>query len=1141
MIHFSGIGQRHTMTRWCAGTIAAWICMLFVVAFPQDAGATHLVGGDLRYRCLGNNQYEIRLTYRRDCLLGAPGTEFEPLASIGFFNALNNAPLLHIGINGMIRIPFNPDDTINQILISDCTIAGNDVCVHQTTYIDTITLPPFQPGYKIVYQRCCRNQTLQNVFDPLNTGMTLVAELSFAAQQACNTSPKLEEYPPIYICVNRPIDWLFDVSDVDGDSLIFELFTPFLGASDNAPQPSPPPPPPYTPITWNPPYNLNNLLGGDALVIDRFTGQITGTPNLIGQFLVGVKVFSYRNGQLIETTTWEWQYNIRACRDVPIADILASTDLNCDGFSIDFMQNAVFADEYFWIFDYDNAGSETSTDPNPTYVFPVPGFYDVALIVNDADSICFDTAILRVGVFESDLTALFFVDVPTCDETIVVHVTDASDDPDPAYDIVSWEYVLTYDTVQLTSSAQNPQWIFDEAISGINLVLTVTSSNGCTATYDTTFDVNIIVIPLKGDTVGVCAGDSVALFHAPGGPFTYIWDPVDFLDLSDPQNPIAFPPFDILYHLTVTDGLCEVTASVQVVVTEVPVVNFEPFTDCRSLVVTMNNTSTGGFNYHWDFGDGNTSIDDDPIHTYDAPGIYTITLSSNDGCSASISKDVIVSIIDEEVEDETTACFAGPIILNPGGSDLYGYDWEPEEFLDDPNSPSPVAHVSMTTTFRVTITDSLGCFVIEDVLVLVPPDFEFGAPADTTYCDTPGIVLNGTNPNVDYTWWDLEGNLLHTGPVFIAAPDTQTSYLVIGTDVFGCEKSDTITLTPTVFNIEVGPDVVICLGEDTVIYVVNLDTTQNLVFDWMPKGSIIGPSDIPNPRVMPLRDQIYTVQITNTDVGCVTTETVWVGVSVFQIEFAPSLLICLGECIQLGVPNLDTTNLMYSWTPTESIQSGADTPFPVVCPTETTTYTAVIKNLDYGCETTIEIIVNVSWFDPDFLEIYVDPDTVIILNAGEFHISTNQDPSHQFMWSGPDINNPTAPEITITPSADGSFVVGVTVTNADGCQLIGSTGRLTVIDPACTDETVFIPQAFSPNGDGFNDDLRVYSNIIQEIELRIYNRWGEEVFVTFDQNIAWDGTFKGKDCPAGVFGYYMRVVCIPNKPFFKKGNITLFR
>jgi gliding motility-associated-like protein len=145
-----------------------------------------------------------------------------------------------------------------------------------------------------------------------------------------------------------------------------------------------------------------------------------------------------------------------------------------------------------------------------------------------------------------------------------------------------------------------------------------------------------------------------------------------------------------------------------------------------------------------------------------------------------------------------------------------------------------------------------------------------------------------------------------------------------------------------------------------------------------------------------------------------------------------------------------------------------------------------------------------------------------------------------FQWSGPDIDNPNAPEITITPTGEGTSTYGVTVTNEDGCELIGEIS-LTVLDPLCNEETVFLPDAFSPNNDGENDYLEVYSNFIESIELRIFNRWGEQVYSTNDINFQWDGTFKGKELTPDVYGYYMRVVCIPNKPYFRKGNITLLK
>ncbi len=1120
--------------------VASAVCM------PEFVGATHLIGGDLRYRCLGNNQYEITLTYRRDCFLGDPGTEFEDTASIGFFNLLTNAPLQFVGPNGLFRITRNPIDTATQQFINDCTLAGTDLCIEETNYIDTITLQPFAPGYRIVYQRCCRNNSLNNVDDPTNTGMTLVADLSFAAQQACNSSPILGDYPPIYICVNKDIAFDFEATDPDGDSLVFELFTPFLGASDNFPQPSPPPQPPYTQVTWNtPPYSLTNLLGGVPLTINRFTGYMTGIPNTIGQFLVGVKVFSYRNGVLIETTTREWQYNVRACRDQPIADFTVSTELNCDSLTIDFTQISLLAEEWQWTFDYGNPASETSTALNPSYTYPEPGFYIVALIVNEPDSICFDTAFATIGVFESAMTAGFELDVPTCDQSIVIDVLDLSDDPDPDYDITSWQYILSDSTFSDTSTFQNPQFVIGETAPGLNLVLVATSANGCTATFDTTFDVNIIRIDFKGDTVGVCDGDSVALFNDPGGAFTYTWSPTNDLDLTDPSSPIAFPNETTTFHVTVTDGLCEVTDSVVVAVQALPQLAFTTNTDCRSLVLNTTNSSTGGFTFIWDFGDNQTSTLENPSHTYDSPGMYIVTLASNDGCDASTSDTITVNIIEDEVEGASTSCFAEAVTLNPGGNPAYEYQWTPEEFiLDDPQSASPMVQVDVTTTFTVTITDPAlpGCSIVEVVEVVVPPDFDFGAPADMAYCDGPPVTLFGSNNDLDYEWFDLDLNLLGQGQEFLVAPQTETSYIVVGTDSFGCHKEDTITLSPTFFDLTTsGNDTIICFGQDVMISVTNNDPSQILSYQWEPLSDIDSGANTPTPVVSPEMDQTFTVQITNDELGCVTTEQVHVSVSIFQFEYSPSVLTCLNEPIDLTIANLDTTGLTFMWTPVEFITPGEEnTSSPTVMPPETTVYTVKITD-DYGCMTSADITVNISWFTPDSLIIFVDEDT-IILGDKMFHLSTNQDPTLEFQWSGEGIEPPSdAPEITANPPMEGTYTYSVTVTNADGCKLIGQVLGLRVLDPLCNDMTVFIPDAFSPNGDGDNDELEVYSNFIESMELRIYNRWGEEVFVSFDQNMKWDGTYKGEELSPEVFGYYLRVICIPNKPYFRKGNITLFR
>jgi len=97
----------------------------------------------------------------------------------------------------------------------------------------------------------------------------------------------------------------------------------------------------------------------------------------------------------------------------------------------------------------------------------------------------------------------------------------------------------------------------------------------------------------------------------------------------------------------------------------------------------------------------------------------------------------------------------------------------------------------------------------------------------------------------------------------------------------------------------------------------------------------------------------------------------------------------------------------------------------------------------------------------------------------------------------------------------------------------------TIITENCGD--VFVPNAFSPNNDGVNDTLLVRGKCIKTLQFAIYNRWGEKVFETTDQNIGWDGKYKNKLMDTGIFDYFLNVTLTSGDIINKKGNISLFR
>ncbi len=1130
------------------------LCSIFLLP-NQDLKATHIVGGDLTYRCLGNNIYELRLTMRRDCFQGAANAQFDDPASIGIYDMTTNDLLTDlIGYpDGQLLINFNADDTLNEFLISDCSVVSGDVCVHTTIYVKTIVLPYRPTGYTLAYQRCCRNETLNNVVDPLNTGMTIVAELSGPAQLECNSSPQFRAYPPIYICVNKEISFDHHAIDFEDDSLVYSLCTPFAGGDKTNNKPQPPPEPPYDLVNWRPPYSLANLLGGDPLTIDPNTGVLSGNPGTVGQFVVGICVTAYKRGTgvMTGTTRRDFQYNVRMCRDVPVANFSApSFDCHNKTLTVHFNNQSILADEYKWIFDYGNDSSATSTEVNPTYTFPQGGFYQVALIVNDSGLFCFDTIIHQIGVFNSQIDADFTYDVSSCsEEGIVLNVTDQSSGFETNFPACSYEWLLTVSpSGQIKASVlQNPTFNFDiDEPSTVFLAMVVTSCNGCSASQAVSFPVREIALQFNPNSDSICFGESTHILLNGDSDLIYTWSPLLGLDTNPPWNPLAHPGVSTPYFVTVTDGLCVVTGQTHVEVQQLPALAFGYDTDCKTLSAQFtNSSSSNAILYHWDFGVAppifsDTSNSKNPAFPFPGPGIYTVTLSSRDGCDVEISQAVTVNNLLDDIDDQLTNCFQNSIELNPDFNPLYTYTWSPAGGVSDPNSPNPSAIILDDTEFFVTITQASlpDCQITDSITVLIPDDFFVQAPPDTTNCTlSPVTLIAETNGNVELVWTDCNGTSLGTGPILIVDPDSTTCYMVTGTDSLGCSKSDIVVVSKPDpgFGVNIAPnDTAYC---DIQIISLTATSIPGVKFEWFNADSaLIGTG--PTVMVTPGAPACFTVIGTDA-LGCQDEDEVCLTPVFFDLSISGNESICLGEAVTLSVTNnIPGQILSYSWTPNDTTITGAGTANATVHPSVTTTYTVVVTNDPLGCTDTLSAEVVVNLFDPLVIVITSDAPNDSIVLSEDVQLFVNQDPNFGYSWisSRPGENVPSVWNPVVTPTGPTTYTV--TVVNAQGC--IGTASiTIRVANPPCNDEDIFLPTAFTPNGDGHNDVLYVRSNFVSTLELHIYNRWGEEVFKTNNISIGWDGKYKGERLAPDVFGYYMNVSCPNQRTFFKKGNITL--
>ncbi|MEO5905346.1 MAG: gliding motility-associated C-terminal domain-containing protein, partial [Saprospiraceae bacterium] len=1012
--------------------------------------------------------------------------------------------------------------------------------------VDTIMLPFRATGYTMSYLRCCRNESLTNVLNPDDTGMTLIAELSAQAQLECNSSPRFGAYPPIYTCVNKELNVLHSAFDLEGDSLVYSLCTPYAGGTRTVNRPQPPPPPPYDNIVYRPPYSLANLMGGVPLTIDPATGRLIGTPNTVGQFVIGVCVSAYKNGVLTGMTRRDFQINVRMCRDVPVANFTAPA-LDCEDRTVIFDNQSILSDDYLWVFDYPDT-TYTSTEFEPTFTFPENGFYDVALFVTDSNKFCIDSIIHRIGAFDSQIVADFTYNVTSCtDEGIVLEVFDNSSGTDPGFPIDTWVWVLTVDGNVYTSSLQNPVFPFDiDQSASALLTLMVTATNGCKAMTAETFPLNEIVIIFNPDSDSICRGDTTALILSGNDGFDYTWFPLEFIDLSDEFNPLAFPDSSITYYVTVTDGLCVVTDSIHVDVQQLPVLAFEYETDCKSLFVIFDNNSVDGILFHWDFGvltsTSDTSNLNNPTFTYPMAGEYIVTLSSRDGCDVSVTEEITANAITEELQDTAINCFHESVPLNPNPNPNYTYIWSPAEFLNFPNIGNPLATVEDDTEFCVTISQASlpGCQIEDCITVIVPDEFEVAAGSDITSCTLEKITLTATstgNDNVLFTWTDITGDtVLGTGPTLIVEPQLTTTYIVTAEDTLGCSKSDTVTINrpPPTFFVEAFSDTTYCN-----IQVITLvgQSIPGVTFEWFNSSDVLV-GEGPTVDVTP-GSPTFFVLIGTDPLGCQNSDTVNLTPVFFDLTISGDQNICLEENTIVTITDNNDQNLMYTWYPIETIVAGAGTDTAIVDPSVTTTYCVIVKNNDLGCiDSSNCTTVTVDIFDPFPVTITADPPGPQVIGT-PIQLTVNQDPGFTYDWASTNPGEviPGVPNPIVTPSVVPT-TYSVTVTNEGGCTATAAYS-VPLLDPPCTEEDIFIPEAFTPNGDGENDMLFVRGNFITSMEIHIYNRWGQEVFKSFDQADGWDGKFEGKRLAPDVFGYYMDIGCPNDKSYFKKGNVTL--
>lgn len=646
--------------------------LLFLALMPFKALATHIIGGELTYECLGNGVYEITLNIYRDCqpFQDQDGSWITPL---GFDNVLGQpdvtlgAPDALINIydanNEWVATEYFSSLEITQIEepeSNDCLSIPPEICIEQGTYKLTTTLPPIVGGYQIAYQRCCRNPSVINIQNPGQTGITVFTNIPNPATANCNSSPVFQFYPPLAICLSEVLEIDQSATDPDGDQLVYSFVTPYLGASVTSSDETTPPP--FEEVAWVAPFEANNPLPATpSLAIDPNTGIITGQPTSQGLFIVGIMVEEYRNGIKINEIIRDFRFLVVEC-DQGYADFDVE-DLICEGLTVEPIDQSTLANTYSWDFGDPTTTLDVSTLPNPSYTYPEGGTYEITLTINEG-TVCEDVITKTVNIYPDLFPEIAAVDF----QCFVGNSYNFEYRGDREQGIV-YEWDFGPNATPQFSTAQNPEGIqFNEG--GFHEISVTVSLNQCLNTATQLVEVGYKeLLDISANPIGCDPHITNFKPITRNGRYSYSWFFGNGQSSTEEKPSILFSTgtYDISLEIVNLETGCVERIDVEdwIEVYDPPIAGMEvsPKEIFLGERVYVDDLSEKSNVYSIDFGNGHIIDEAEPSYEYPTAGDYVITqtVSNESGCIDTLSQKVSV------LYDYTAYI---PNVFSPNGDNL---------------------------------------------------------------------------------------------------------------------------------------------------------------------------------------------------------------------------------------------------------------------------------------------------------------------------------------------------------------------------------------------------------------------------------------------------------------------------------------
>ena len=795
-----------------------------------------------------------------------------------------------------------------------------------------------------------------------------------------------------------------------------------------------------------------------------------------------------------------------------------------------------------WIWDYGDGIIDTLNAGPFLHTYASPGIYTVTLHVTDNNG-CTDSIVKISLLTISTPLATFTADTLSCPAVPIHFINNSSG---PATYI--WDFG---DGSTITTPYPNHTYLTD----GIYTVkLLVIDPYGC---RDSMTRVNYIRIttPLAAfsvsDSAGTCPPLIVGFTNASQNYSSLNWNFGDGTSSTNP-NPSHFYNIPGSYNatLTVTGPAGCTSVKQQTITIKGPQGSFTyaPLSGCSPLQVNFTASTQARISFIWDFSDGTTVSTTDSVisHTYTTPGNYVpkMILLDAGGCVVAITGSDTIHVYDVTAGigfNSQTFCNTGTVQFNSttvSNDQVLSYNWDfadgTTSTLQNPTHTYNTAGIYYPT---LNVTTQSGC--TDSIISIIPVKIVSAPQAlinqSTNGCIPVSVTFNGALSVADTSALNWQWNFgnghtstLQNPPaeIYSVAGNFPVSLLV--TNSSGC--MDTVLSSVSAFSlptVSAGVDTMICKGIGR-----TLIATGAANYTWTPSTGL-SCTNCANPVATPDSMITYIVSGTNAQ-GCSDTDSVIVKVQYpFIMNHSPGDTLCIGSSLNLFASGAYT----YTWSPATGLNNTTSAN-PIAAPLVSTTYRVIGKD-DKNCFSDTAFIPIAVYGIPT---VEAGPDKTINVGQTVDLIPVISTDVIDVMWTptGSIFRN-IYPAVTVKPRETTTYTV--TVKNAGGCT---ARDNVTVY-VICNGANVFIPNTFSPNGDGANDIFYPRGTGLFNIKTaRVFNRWGEVVyeksgFLPNDASAGWDGTYKGKKLGVDIYVYVIEILCDNNTLLVYKGNIALIK